>query len=372
MSQLRKPSLGPIVGHTTPHSCKIWIRAGDPDDTGAELAQNRRTLAVIAIYDKQGKLLKDGNNSAIHYFRLHREQDRSGTFEIGVDDGIGKSKAIALKPDQQYFATVGTLTLDDPLPNDESIDSKALKEYLPKVKVWEEQLAGYLGGDSCATFTTFPRTNRQNKTTDHISFVVGSCRYPGLGWRTKNSDVIFKPILNHAVAETDKINFVLMVGDQIYADKASRFIPVGKADTNAEFQERYHNAFGSPNMRKLLRNVPHYMILDDHEIEDNWIQDRINKDKDKRELFQMAFFYYMVYQSMHAPKNFGDRPYYSFDCGGYPFFVLDTRTQRTMSVDADALGRYSLTQPTDTGRGRCLAGHQPRSDDKRALEWRGR
>ena len=27
---------------------------------------------------------------------------------------------------------------------------------------------------------------------------------------------------------------------------------------------------------------------------------------------------------------YGKRLFYSFDCGGYPFFVLDTRTQRVM------------------------------------------
>ena len=36
----------------------------------------------------------------------------------------------------------------------------------------------------------------------------------------------------------------------------------------------------------------------------------------------------MNYQWSHSPRNFGRLFYYRFDWSGYPFFVLDTRTQR--------------------------------------------
>ena len=59
----------------------------------------------------------------------------------------------------------------------------------------------------------------------------------------------------------------------------NRHVPTGLADNFEEFQSRYVNAFGSPHMRELLSHFPHYMILDDHEIEDNWRQDRIRKSR---------------------------------------------------------------------------------------------
>src|SRR3546814_12029463 len=68
-----------------------------------------------------------------------------------------------------------------------------------------------------------------------------------------------------------------MAGDQIYADMLNRHVPLGLADTFEEFQERYHTAFGSRNMRRLLSRVPTYMLLDDHEIEDNWTQTRLGQ-----------------------------------------------------------------------------------------------
>ena len=47
MVSLREPGLGPIVGHTTDTTARIWIRAADPADDRAQLDENRRTVGVI-------------------------------------------------------------------------------------------------------------------------------------------------------------------------------------------------------------------------------------------------------------------------------------------------------------------------------------
>jgi alkaline phosphatase D len=151
-----------------------------------------------------------------------------------------------------------------------------------------------------------------------------------------------------------------MVGDQIYADMFNRLVPIGLADTYGEFQERYLTAFGSPYMRRLLRSAPTYMILDDHEIEDNWAKDRL-KERKKRVLFNLAINAYMSYQWSHGPRTFGRRLYYTFDCAGYPFFVLDVRTQRTKEDiedeldDNHLLGRRSLDNGRTSQLDRLLA-----------------
>ena len=104
----------------------------------------------------------------------------------------------------------------------------------------------------------------------------------------------------------DRARFVMMVGDQIYADMLNRHVPLGLADTFEEFQERYHTAFGSLHMRRLLRQMPTYMILDDHEIEDNWTQDRILKAEHRR-VFNLAIGAYRSYQWVHGPDCFDSR-----------------------------------------------------------------
>lgn len=349
MSSLREPGRGPIVGHTTSQSCRLWIRAEDPEDSGAILAGSRRTLGVVALTKIDGVPV---DNPVACYFRLHREFDRTGTFVIGEDknlEGNDEGPAHELQPNTEYTVRLGTLTVDDTLDDDEILDDQELAERLPAAAIWGKELRSFPEKTSEATFRTFPGAGQGG---GKLSFLLGSCRYPGLLRKVKLADRIFGPMGRHcglddAAPDRPPARFVLMVGDQIYADKLHRWIPIGRADTYEEFQERYLTAYGSRNMRRLLRNVPTYMILDDHEIEDNWTQDRLRRDG-KRELFDYAIGAYMSYQWSHGPRSFGRRLFYQFTCAGYPFFVLDTRTQRFKDVikgstlDNHMLGRPSI------------------------------
>ena len=353
MSSLRIPGLGPIVGHTADDCCHLWIRACDPGDHNVELSPSRRTLGIITVIAENKKPVKD---YPIYYFRLHREYDRTGTFLLGKDCGIDPGAEVKeLVPETKYSVRIGTLTIDDPSPEDESISDEVLLARLPDAETWRSTLLDddQLGGrDSTASFTTFPDSK---KISNQLGFILGSCRFPGYFWRAKHADRIFGPISDQLKVRNAP-KFVLMVGDQIYADKLGKAVPVGRADTFEEFQERYHSAFSSKNMRNLLRSVPNYMILDDHEIEDNWTQDRFC-DGSKRQLFVLAMNAYMSYQWCHGPRTYGTHLYYTFDCGGYPYFVLDTRTQRYLNKeqstldDNHMLGRPALgDEPTQLGR----------------------
>jgi alkaline phosphatase D len=361
MSSLRIPGLGPIVGHTADNCCRIWIRAGDPDDEKIELSSTRRTIGLITIIAVNEKPVLD---FPVYYFRLHREYDRTGTFLLGKESGIdARAKIIPLLPDTKYTVRVATLTIDDPFPDDDMISNEILLSRLPNADVWRELLQDRQQLESehtIAEFQTFPDSE---EISDKYSFILGSCRFPGILWKTKHADRIFGPI-GSQISEPSKKElapkFVLMVGDQIYADKLSRFLPVGRADTFDEFQERYHSAFGSRNMRNLLRSVPNYMILDDHEIEDNWTQDRF-ADGSKRQLFVLAMNAYMSYQWSHSPRTFGTCIYYTFECGGYPYFVLDTRTQRYMNDEESDLDDNHML-------GRPSLGDEP-NQLSRLLEW---
>lgn len=342
MGSLREPTLGPIVGHTTDHSCRIWIRTGDPADTGAALSENRRTIGVITVLKNNKVDPRDPTRTA--YFRLHREFDRTGTFNLGVDPTLrGEGAPFTLRSNTTYKVRVGTLALDDAYPEEESISSEDLAKKLPDPTVWLDDLMRLDPETSEAEFRTFPATSKK------LSFLFGSCHYPGLLWKKKHSDRIFGPMLDQVNSSRagSKPRFALMVGDQIYADMFNRHVPIGLADTYEEFQERYQTAFGTPNMRKLLRKVPTYMILDDHEIEDNWSQDRIT-ERSKRVLFNIAIGAYMSYQWSHGPRQekYQRRLFYDFSCGGFPFFVLDERTQRFKDDAAGLDDNHLLGRPS--------------------------
>lgn len=346
MSSLRPAQLGPIVGHTTDTTSRIWIR-GAAGNEGADVNAHRRTVGVIAITYENGRRPK---RKRVYYFRLRREFDRTGTFTLGEEVGLKPrdNTPIPLKPETEYRVRVGTLHIDDPSPELDSMSHEELAERLPDAMVWFDDLENLDPEQSEARFTTFPVPGTSHSP---ISMLLGSCRYPGLLWKAKHSDAIFEPLLAEARGREGRppVNMVMMVGDQIYADMLNRHVPLGLADTFEEFQERYHSAFGSRHMRKLLRHVPTYMILDDHEIEDNWSQDRIRRAESRR-VFNLAINAYRSYQWVHGPTCFGDRLYYEFICSGYPLFVVDTRTQRHMGdlgdslADNHLLGRPSLAE----------------------------
>ena len=343
MSSIRPPALGPIVGHTTSNSCRLWIRAGDPSDAKSTLSEDRRTIGVITVLDKGKPVPASSTRTA--YFRLHREYDRTGTINLGQEPGIRPDgNPFALKSDTEYQVRMGTLALDDAFHNDAIVSDDDLARRLPPARVWAKELFALLPEESEATFRTFERSR------DSVSFLLGSCHYPGLFWKKKHSDRIFRPMLEEIEKKRSAGNprFVLMVGDQIYADMFNKMIPIGLADTFEEYQDRYHDAFGSPNIRRLLRSVPHYMILDDHEIEDNWTQDSIANDRNKRVLFNLAIGAYMSYQWSHCPRNpeFDGRLYYKFECSGFPFFVLDERTQRYKDDEPGLDDNHLLGRPS--------------------------
>ena len=346
MSSLRPPGLGPIVGHTTDRSCRLWIQAPLGERAKAESEEDRRTLGVLVVMARAGLEIPPAQRP-VFYFRLRREFDRTGTFVLGEERSLGeRGEPYLLEPDTEYRVRIGTLALDDNFDNDARVASDALADVLPTPQVWAAAL-DRMPADECeASFRTNPPAGA---CAEGLAFLVGSCRYPGLLWKRKESDQIFGPMTEELQIERggQRPRLTLMVGDQIYADTFNVMIPVGLADTHAEFNDRYQRAFGSLNMRRLLRSAPNYMILDDHEIEDNWCQSRI-RSPNKKLLFNLAIGAYLSYQWSHGPRTYGLRLYYDFEAAGYPFFVLDTRTQRYIDdvpdslADNHLLGRPSL------------------------------
>lgn len=301
---LRAPSLGPMVGHTTSSGTRLWMRS--------ENADTCRSIGVAALYENGVYV-----SGSARYFRLRREYDRTGVVDFS-----------ALKSNCQYAARLCSLTLDTLDPFEENSDEEVF-DTLPPPENWRKQLEIMPENEVLASFCTFPAG-----VEDRLSFVFGSCRYPGLLWGKKRADSIFRSVLKRFENNGEAMcpRFLMMVGDQIYADTLPKDLGISVADTENEFRERYMSAFGANNTRELLRKVPTYMILDDHEIEDNWVQGRM-RHSEKRSLFNLAIQAYMSYQWYHSPRNYGRYLYYSFDVAGFAFFVVDGRTQRIRDDD---------------------------------------
>ncbi|MDM4766255.1 alkaline phosphatase D family protein [Pelomonas sp. SE-A7] len=168
------------------------------------------------------------------------------------------------------------------------------------------------------------------------SYVVGSCRYLlrllGHNWFDDRGDKVFRSV-REQVAAGRPIDALLMIGDQIYADDLGGLSPDDKL---SEFLKRYRAAFGQEHLRALMASVPTYMLLDDHEIENDWPSKATAQDQ--LVLYPRAMHAYQIYQCSHSPlfnatpegriEGQLEKYWYEFSDGTADWFMLDTRTER--------------------------------------------
>lgn len=167
-----------------------------------------------------------------------------------------------------------------------------------------------------------------------LRFVASCCRYPGLGFERARSDASLKEIARKMESGHISPQFMLMLGDQIYADATA-----GLMDSPSAFEKvtlATRRAFASSGFRALTSRLPTYMVIDDHEISDNWSIDELNyregfgqARKAALRLRDTAFSTFAAYQWAHSPRNVAVPGFnYQFDGPGSSFFVLDTRSNR--------------------------------------------
>jgi len=169
-----------------------------------------------------------------------------------------------------------------------------------------------------------------------LRFAAGTCRHPGLAFEDTRADHSLECIGELAHESSPQPAFMLMLGDQIYADATA-----GMMDSPSAVEKivlRHGKAFGSAGFMKVTSSLPTYMVMDDHEIGDNWTRDLLTRvpgyvppanDTTPADLLHTARAAFSAYQWASGPRN-GNGPgfNYQFEEGGLPFYVLDTRSAR--------------------------------------------
>jgi phosphodiesterase/alkaline phosphatase D-like protein len=118
--------------------------------------------------------------------------------------------------------------------------------------------------------------------------------------------------------------FTLLVGDQIYADEPGRIAPTAK-----EYGRKYRENWADPHFAAFGRDVPLFLMWDDHEIDNDW-------DSGTGGRYVPARIAFDLYQGGHnpAPRIAGET-YYAFSAGSAGFYVMDTRSHRSPHTDPD-------------------------------------
>ncbi|MFT5114083.1 MAG: phosphodiesterase/alkaline phosphatase D-like protein [Parasphingorhabdus sp.] len=273
-----------IIGHTTHNSVKIWVRG-----------EERWPVAFVDVYDSGDR--KKGDTSILEL----REQEFFTATTVRTE--LSADKIYKIK------VSFGKSSADEP--------EERIREAYTTAKI-----------------KTFPRPTSNDKFT----FMFGSCNLHSLGF-IKNPDKIWTRVSN--VAESLGARFMLHCGDQIYAD-----IPRKPRRSPDHYRKKYLDAWEDcVPARRFLTECPHYMILDDHEITNNFDND-MDDAKDIQSLKRFALQTYYEFQHSHNPdtpdnERDGRQYYYQFSYGKAQYFVMDTRTRRSQAngeiIDGDQL-----------------------------------
>ncbi|MCU0118159.1 alkaline phosphatase family protein [Pseudomonas sp. B2M1-30] len=289
------PTVGPIIGHTTTNQTRIFIR-GELQDNATVFAAIRYRLADTQVWSKA------------LFARLGASRDMSHVFVLGH-----------LSADTEYEYQTGCFSPMSPVHTEESVAELPLQ--------WPRDIHRL-------------RT-RASRALQPRAYIVGSCRYlrltAGIAELPQRSDRIFASINQLIEGTQPPVSATVMTGDQIYVDDLNVIAP------DREYQDilkKYRTAFSQPNIRRLMSGTSTYMILDDHEIEDNWPANAIEADE---HLYRNAMAAYELYQASHSPayslttNGQVDRSslkhyWYQFSDGDIEWFVTDSRTRRNLST----------------------------------------
>ncbi|WP_171013520.1 alpha/beta fold hydrolase [Chitinivorax sp. B] len=189
---------------------------------------------------------------------------------------------------------------------------------------WFTRLIGYLQGKP-------PRQWR---------ILAASCRWPGTPFEREAVDRIFAAMLQLA-QQAPGVDGLWLLGDQIYANAGADVLRY--REHSDRYARRYREAFGdgqlgleqlaSPHFAALLRSIPTWMVIDDHELEDNW------PGRDKGQPFNVqerqAMAAVLAYQHRQLGCEIGPPPpleqvryWHAFEVCGLPAFAIDTRSER--------------------------------------------
>ena len=291
-----KPTIGPIIGHVTTNHARIFIRGN---------RQNNTTVFT-----------------AIRYRLADTQQWTSGTF-ARLSELRDMSEVLTLnnlRADSEYEYQAGWFSPMSPVHTVDSVAELPLQ--------WPKEIYRF-------------RT-RSSEALQPRAYIVGSCRYlrmtAGIASLPHLGDRIFASINQLIEGAQPPISATLMTGDQIYVDDTNLIAP------DREYKDilsKYRAAFSQPNIQRLMSGTSTYMILDDHEIEDNW---PANAGKSDHELYRNAIAAYELYQASHSPvhplttsgqvdRSVLEHYWYQFSDGDIEWFVTDSRTRRNLSAD---------------------------------------
>jgi cholesterol oxidase len=175
----------------------------------------------------------------------------------------------------------------------------------------------------------------QDPASGRLQLALGSCQYPPGILDQHPGFCSYQHLGDHLAdsAQTIRPDLLVLMGDQVYTDATAGV--ADPVDVNEHFLMPYQFFYRSGKVRKVLRELPAVMAIDDHEIADNW-QPLPYPDQDNETALATGLKHYLNFQrGLHQPPNPDGSLYYAFEHNKFHFFVADTRTARQSRTVAD-------------------------------------
>ena len=175
-----------------------------------------------------------------------------------------------------------------------------------------------------------------------IAFAFASCHSPiRHGDLSEGIEVVSRESPERwarlATLSRSQFDMLILMGDQIYADGIETNFPEDPWFT--KFAKRYHQQWEYREVRRVLASRPTYMILDDHEVRDEYGTEEEFDDTNAElteTITREGLRAYRAFQHSHNPEGPDGPPFhYHFRRGPAAFFVLDVRTKRDPEGEAD-------------------------------------
>jgi choline dehydrogenase-like flavoprotein/pimeloyl-ACP methyl ester carboxylesterase len=318
------PWLGPVLDERDDTGWKIAV-APNP-----KLGQPA-AVAVVPVQKEEGRWQMQGALSGRHIIWLDQPiycgvqfTDEQRWYEVKLSNHWDDTNTVLVLLVYNQAPVVGKPPLLKPRLRemDQEMSRAAIRRaidaYLNDVSA-EELRAGLM-----------TRPPQDAASAEHLSFAAASCQYPpGPLDPTLAGDSYRR--LHDLLGKPNAPEFLVLSGDQVYVDATNGLMDPSAADDRYELP--YEKFLRAPSVRRVLKRLPVYTMLDDHEIENNW-EPGVRSSDEYVAKMQDGKRAYLKFQ---RPLNAPDSPvvWYEKSLRGFPFFFADTRTERQARTALD-------------------------------------